>query len=593
MKRIALLGMPNTGKSTFFNRLTGSVARVGNWPGITVELLDARILLGAEMVEVVDLPGIYNLHGYSEDEQVVRHFLEHNPVNLMAVVANAAQLDRQLSLVLQLKELGLPMVLLLNMMDEAKRLGIEVEQEKLEKALGVPVIPLSAKHGQGFPWAKGMLEKSLQGTQPQTADPANFTHDDELEKSLEKLVSETVHTPVQMTPTLTCRIDRTLLHPWLGLPLFLLSMYLLFEAVYTVGTPLQDGVEWLLGLAKESLIVPALAGTSPVVQSFLLDGVYNGVGTVLSFLPIIVLFFLFMGVVEDSGYLSRAAFLMDAFMGRLGLDGRSFVMQLMGFGCNVPALMGTRVMRSRGLRLLTMMIIPFSLCSARLQVFVFLTTAVFSPKTAPFVLFSLYVMSFLAAFLTALLYRRRLPNSEPLLLELPPYRLPTGRQMLNRGWHEATHFVRDAGGFILLGVVAVWFLTNYPFGSQPASADTLAGQIAGWMAPVFTPLGIDDLMSIALLFGFVAKEVVVGALAVIYGTSEGALSGIIATQLSWIEAYSFMLFVLIYTPCLSTIAVMKQESKSWLFTFVAVAWPLTLAWLVSFIFYQVATRLAG
>lgn len=593
MKRIALLGMPNTGKSTFFNRLTGSVARVGNWPGITVELLDARILLGAEMVEVVDLPGIYNLHGYSEDEQVVRHFLEHNPVNLLCVVANAAQLDRQLSLVLQLKELGLPMVLLLNMMDEAKRLGVDVEQEKLEKALGVPVIPLSAKHGQGFPWAKGMLEKSLQGTQAHTADPANFAHDDKLEQELEKLVNETVHTPIQLTPTLTCRIDRTLLHPWLGLPLFLLSMYLLFEAVYTVGTPLQDGVEWLLGLAKQSLIEPALVGTSPVVQSFLLEGVYNGVGTVLSFLPIIVLFFLFMGVVEDSGYLSRAAFLMDAFMARLGLDGRSFVMQLMGFGCNVPALMGTRVMRSRGLRLLTMLIIPFSLCSARLQVFVFLTTAVFSPRSAPFVLFSLYVMSFFAAFLTALLYRRKLPNSEPLLLELPPYRLPTVRQMINRGWHEATHFVRDAGGFILLGVVAVWFLTHYPFNAEPAGADTLAGQIAGWMAPVFAPLGIDNLMSIALLFGFVAKEVVVGALAVIYGTSEGALSGIIATQLTWIEAYSFMLFVLIYTPCLSTIAVMKQESKSWLFTTLAVVWPLTLAWLTSFIFYQVATRLTA
>lgn len=593
MKRIALLGMPNTGKSTFFNRLTGSVARVGNWPGITVELLDARILLGAEMVEVVDLPGIYNLHGYSEDEQVVRHFLEHNPVNLLCVVANAAQLDRQLSLVLQLKELGLPMVLLLNMMDEAKRLGVDVEQEKLEKALGVPVIPLSAKHGQGFPWAKGMLEKSLQGTQAQTADPDNFAHDDKLEQELEKLVNETVHTPIQLTPTLTCRIDRTLLHPWLGLPLFLLSMYLLFEAVYTVGTPLQDGVEWLLGLAKQSLIEPALVGTSPVIQSFLLEGVYNGVGTVLSFLPIIVLFFLFMGVVEDSGYLSRAAFLMDAFMARLGLDGRSFVMQLMGFGCNVPALMGTRVMRSRGLRLLTMLIIPFSLCSARLQVFVFLTTAVFSPRSAPFVLFSLYVMSFFAAFLTALLYRRKLPNSEPLLLELPPYRLPTVRQMINRGWHEATHFVRDAGGFILLGVVAVWFLTHYPFNAEPAGTDTLAGQIAGWMAPVFAPLGIDNLMSIALLFGFVAKEVVVGALAVIYGTSEGALSGIIATQLTWIEAYSFMLFVLIYTPCLSTIAVMKQESKSWLFTTLAVVWPLTLAWLASFIFYQVATRLTA
>ncbi|HEY0634742.1 MAG TPA: ferrous iron transporter B, partial [Gammaproteobacteria bacterium] len=474
MKRIALLGMPNTGKSTFFNRLTGAVARVGNWPGITVELLDARILLGAEMVEVVDLPGIYNLHGYSEDEQVVRHFLEHNPVNLLCVVANAAQLDRQLSLVLQLKELGLPMVLLLNMMDEAKRLGVEVEQEKLEKALGVPVIPLSAKHGQGFPWAKGMLEKSLQGTTAQSADPAKFAHDDELEQALEKLVNETVHTPIQLTPTLTCRIDRTLLHPWLGLPLFLLSMYLLFEAVYTVGTPLQDGVEWLLGLAKQLLIEPALAGTSPALQSFLLEGVYNGVGTVLTFLPIIVLFFLFMGVVEDSGYLSRAAFLMDAFMGRLGLDGRSFVMQLMGFGCNVPALMGTRVMRSRNLRLLTMLVIPLSLCSARLQVFVFLTAILFSPSQAPFVLFFLYLASFAAIFLTALIYKGKYVSHEPFILEVPPDRVPTPRPVWLRGWQEVRHFLNRASKFIVIGVVLVWALTNFPTDVAPASSGTLA-----------------------------------------------------------------------------------------------------------------------
>ncbi len=591
MKRIALLGMPNTGKSTFFNRLTGSVARVGNWPGITVDLLAAKILMGGDMVEVVDLPGLYNLHGYSEDELVVRHFLEKNPVNLLAVVANASQLDRQLALVLQLKELGLPMVLLLNMIDESKRLGIQVDVDKLEQALGIPVVTMSAKHGMGYPWARQVLERNLQDTLSTTAAFSAFAADDALEARLEALVSTAVHVPVTLSDNLTSRLDRALLHPLFGLPLFFLAMYLVFEAVYTLGTPLQDGVEWLLGLFKEGVAEPGLAQVSPVVQSFLLEGVYNGVGTVLSFLPIIVLFFLFMGVVEDSGYLSRAAFLVDAFMSRLGLDGRAFVMQLMGFGCNVPALMGTRVMRSRGLRLLTMLIIPFSLCSARLQVFVFLTTAVFSPRSAPFVLFSLYCMSFFAAFLTALLYRRRLISDEPLLLELPPYRFPTLKQMVLRGWHEAKGFVKDAGGFILLGVVLVWFLTHYPFSAVPASAETLAGGLADFMAPVFQPLGIDDLMSIALLFGFVAKEVVVGALAVIYGTSEGALAGIIATQLTWIEAYSFMLFVLIYTPCLSTIAVLRQESRSWWFTLLAVVWPLSLAWLVSFIFYQGATLL--
>ncbi len=593
MKRIALLGMPNTGKSTFFNRLTGAVARVGNWPGITVDLLAAKLLMGGDMVEVVDLPGIYNLHGYSEDELVVRHFLEKNPINLLVIVANATQLDRQLALVLQLKDLGLPMVLLLNMVDEAKRLGIQIEQHKLEQALDIPVATLSAKHGIGFPWARQLIERNLNDTLATAAAFSAFAGDDALEKRLEELVHDTVHVPVTLSDTITSRLDRLLLHPLLGLPLFFLAMYLMFQAIYTIGTPLQNAVEWLLGLLKQDAVAPLLAHASPVISSFLLEGIYNGVGTVLSFLPIIVLFFLFMGIVEDSGYLSRAAFLVDAFMSRLGLDGRSFVMQLMGFGCNVPALMGTRVMRSRGLRLLTMLIIPFSLCSARLQVFIFLTTAVFSPHMAPFVLFSLYCMSFFASFLTALLYRRRLANDEPLLLELPPYRFPTWRQMVMRGWHEAKGFVREAGGFILLGVVLVWFLTNVPFSVAPASAHTLAGRLATFMAPVFHPIGINDLMSIALLFGFVAKEVVIGALAVIYGTNEGALSGIIATHLNWIEAYSFMLFVLIYTPCLSAIAVLRQESKSWRFTALAVLWPLFLAWTVSFIFYQAATALVG
>ncbi len=592
-RRIALLGMPNTGKSTFFNRLTGADARVGNWPGITVDLLSSKIILGGSMVEVVDLPGIYSLHGFSEDEQVVRHFLEHNPVNLVAIIANGAQLDRQLSLVLQLKDIGLPVVLLLNMADDVKRLGIKVEEERLAEALDSPVAMLSAKYGQGFPHAKQILEEYVHGNEACIANPDAFAGDDALESRLEGLVNKVVHVPVTLNEGLTGRLDRLLLHPWLGLPMFLLIMYLMFEAVYTLGTPLQDGVAWLLEATRDWLMAPLFAGAPAIVESFFLEGIFDGVGTVLTFLPIIIMFFLFLAIVEDSGYLSRAAFLMDAFMARLGLDGRSFVMQLMGFGCNVPAIMGTRVMRSRGLRLLTMLIIPFALCSARLQVFVFLTAAVFAPGHAPLVLFSLYLMSFFSAFLTAFLYQGRLPNDDPMLLELPPYRFPTLRQMWLRSWHESKHFLRQASGFIVLGVVLVWFLTHYPTDVEPASAGTLAGQVAGWLEPIFSPLGIDNLLSIALLFGFVAKEVVIGSMAVIYGASEESLTGVLAAQIDWIEAYSFMLFVLIYTPCLATIAVIKQESRSWAYTVLSVVWPLTLAWLVSFVFYQVATRLFG
>jgi ferrous iron transport protein B len=320
----------------------------------------------------------------------------------------------------------------------------------------------------------------------------------------------------------------------------------------------------------------------------MLDGIYNGVATVAAFVPIIVLFFLVMSMVEDSGYLSRAAFLMDALMARMGLDGRGFVMMLMGFGCNVPALMGTRVMRSRSMRLLTMLVIPLSLCSARLQVFIFIIAALFTAKQAPIVLFALYMMSFLTMFLTAILFQGQYKNAEPFILELPPYRFPTPRQILLRGWLEVRHFLTRASKFIVIGVVLVWFMTNFPSNVAPASIGTFAGQIGSFFAPVLDPIGINSQMAIALIFGFVAKEIVVGSLAVIYGLQGDALMTQIATQIDWVQAMSFMLFTLIYTPCLSTIATLKSESKSSMFMWLSIAWSLGLAWIVSFVFYQSA-----
>jgi ferrous iron transport protein B len=278
-------------------------------------------------------------------------------------------------------------------------------------------------------------------------------------------------------------------------------------------------------------------------------------------------------------------------MAKMGLDGRGFVMMLMGFGCNVPALMGTRMMRSRPMRLLTMLVIPLSLCSARLQVFIFIITALFSASQAPLVLFSLYLMSFITMFVTALLFQGQFKNNEPFILELPPYRFPTPRQILLRGWLEVKHFLKRASKFIIVGVVMVWALTNFPSNVAPASAATYAGQIGALFAPVLDPLGINNQLAIALLFGFVAKEIVVGALAVIYGLQGDALMAQMATQIDWVQAMSFMLFALIYTPCLSTIATLRNESKSSGFMWLSIAWSLGLAWLVSFTFYQGARYL--
>lgn len=586
--------MPNTGKSTLFNRISGASARVGNWPGITVDLMSAKILLGGHIAELIDLPGIYDLHGFSDDEQVVRHFLENNEIDLVILVLNTSQIDRQLSLALQVRALGLPTVLMLNMADEAKRNSITVNIEAMSQRLGMPVAALSAKYGEGFQQALQLASQTMNASKqhPVPEDiQAKLDTDDQIEREMESIVKASVQMPVQLTDALTSRLDKVLLHPWLGLPIFFVALYLLFQFIFTAGAPLQDAVAWILDHGRNDLLEPLMASWPAWLRGLLLDGIYNGLGTVAAFVPIIILFFLVMTLVEDSGYLSRAAFLMDALMARLGLDGRGFVMLLMGFGCNVPALMGTRVMRNRASRLLTMLVIPFSLCSARLQVFVFMTAVLFTPQQAPLVLFSMYLMSFAITFVSALLFKNHFKSNEPFILELPPYRFPTPRQIVLRGWQEVGHFLNRASKFIIAGVVLVWALTNYPTGAAPASLDTYAGMIGNALAPVLNPIGIDAQLAIALIFGFVAKEIVVGSLAVIYGLQGDALMHLMAQRLDWVQGVSFMLFTLIYTPCLSTIATLKSESRSSAFMWLSIGWSLLLAWLVSFAFYQGARAL--
>lgn len=457
MKRVALLGMPNTGKSTLFNRMTGGAARVGNWPGITVELLSGKILLGADMVEIIDLPGIYDLHGFSDDEQVVRHFLHDNVPDLALIILNATQIERQMSLLLQVKQLNMNSVVLLNMNDEARKYGISIDSKKMSELLGMPIFLISGKYGTGYQEALQAVTRALRYPTPGMAENLRnqLEQDEHIEAEMARVMKHAVQIPARLPENLTEKLDRVMLHPWLGLPIFFGVMYLLFQGIFFFSQPLQTGIATGLAWVRETALAPLLGSLPQALQGLLLDGIYNGVATVAAFVPVIVLFFLLMAIVEDSGYLSRAAFLMDALMAKMGLDGRGFVMLLMGFGCNVPALMGTRVMRSRAMRLLTMLVIPFSLCSARLQVFVFITAALFSAHAAPMVLFSLYLFSFAAAILTALLFKGQFANSEPFVLELPPYRFPTLRQMVLRGWLEVRHFLRRASTFIIAGVVLV------------------------------------------------------------------------------------------------------------------------------------------
>lgn len=364
-------------------------------------------------------------------------------------------------------------------------------------------------------------------------------------------------------------------------------MFCLFQLTYTLSAPLQDLMKALTSLIKESWLLPLAQGWPPFLAGFLVDGIFDGVSTVLTFAPVILLFFSLMAIIEDSGYFARAAFMMDGLMARLGLDGRGFVLLMMGFGCNVPALLGTRIIRDYKARLLTMLVIPFSLCSARLQIFLFLSGALFSPSKAPWVLLSLYLASIVISMLTALVFRKRFSAIEPFALELPPYRFPVLNHVWTRGWGETREFLRMATTMIVAGVATVWLLTHYP------SADaSFADVIASFLQPLLAPIGIQAELSIALIFGLVAKEVVLGALAVIVGAEGQDLAKHLATSLDPVSAYSFMLFTLTYIPCISTIATLRKESRSLGFTVFSALWSLGLAWLIAFAFYQGA-RLLG
>ncbi len=590
VKRVALLGMPNTGKSTFFNRITGGSASVGNWPGITVDLLQASININGQKTEVVDLPGIYDLKGEADDEKVVQSFLENYSIDLAIVVLNAAQIEHQVRLPLQLQALGLPAVVMLNMADEAKQYGIEINSEVLSQRLEMPVFLISAKYGGGY--LEAYLALCDQLKQQQDAVEISLEKLTDISRNRIKSVLEgAVKIPSEMNRTITDKIDSVLLHPIWGLPLFFMGMFAVFWVVWTVGLPSQDVMDSLTEWLQVSGIEPLLSPLPTVIQDFVINGIWNGVATVASFVPLIVLFFMIMAVLEDSGYLSRAAYLMDALMAKLGLDGRSFVMQMMGFGCNVPALMGTRVMRSRALRLLTMLTIPFALCSARLQVFVFIIAAVFPNGNGAIVLFSLYLLSFVAAIVTALLFQGTFKNEEPFILELPPYRLPTLKQVALRGWGEVREFLSRASGFITFGCIAVWFLTNLPPGAT--GLETVGGQIGEFLSTIMNPIGIDPYLTLSLIFGFIAKEIVIGSLAVIYGMNSAAVSVEIGETVTFLQGYSFCLFCLIYTPCLTTIVTILNEAKSWKFTLLSLGFSLALAWVGSFIFYQGGLLLQG
>jgi ferrous iron transport protein B len=596
---VALVGMPNTGKSTLYNRLTGGNARIANWPGLTVELLRGAMPADrcGRAYQLVDLPGINDLSGSSEDEAVVQRFLRHTPPDLLLVVLNATQIASQLRFLLQIKALAMPMLVALNMDDEARRFGITIDATGLGEALGLPVLAVSARHNQGI---HQLVDRVHQLGKGRDGEPQEAVLDQALvdipQAWVERLLARYVQLPPRLINRRTRLADRVLLHPLVGVALFLGILLVLFQLLYAVGAPAQNLVGSAIDWIQTAILEPALAAlnTPPLLRDVLVDGVWLGVGTVATFLPIIFLFYLVLAVVEDSGYLPRAAFLMDGFMHWIGLDGRAFVLQVIGFGCNVPSIMGTRVIRDRGMRLLSMLVIPFALCQARLTVFL-LMADVFFPKPwwAPgLVVFGFYGLSFVGVVITGLLFKQAYPSQEAFVLELPPYRTPSLSTILRRGWTKMLNFLATTRTFIVLGAVAIWLLTNLPPGAVQGSGATLADGIGQWFQPLLAPIGMNPALTVSLFFGVIAKEILLGAMAVLYQTSEAGLGGVIAGLITPLQALSFMTFVLLYTPCLGTVAAQLQESKSRNFAMLSLGWSLLLAWLMALVVFQ-GGRLLG
>lgn len=595
---VALLGMANTGKSTLYNRLTGGNAHIANWPGLTVELLRGAMPNDREgqSYTLVDLPGIHDLSGSSEDEAIVQRFLRNTPPDIVLLVLNASQISSQLRLVLQLRRLDITMVVALNMSDEARRFGIGIDHHRLAADLGLPVLPISARHNQGIHELIDVVHQCGEqqdrrvGQKVSTGDLRPVTDNSDLDADLELLVAASVRLPERLLNRRTRWADRILLHPLVGVVLFLGIVLAMFQLLYALGAPLQDLLGSLLDWIKSALLEPGLAaiGAPQFLRRFLVDGVWLGVATVAAFLPLIFLFYLILAVVEDSGYLPRAAFLMDGFMRWLGLDGRAFVLQVMGFGCNVPSILGTRVIRDRGMRLLTMLCIPFALCQARLTVFIFMAGVFFPrPWWAPgLVVFGFYLLSFLAAVITGVVFKRAFPSREAFILELPPYRAPSISTILRRAWTAMLNFLVTTRVFIVVGAAMIWLLTNLPLGAVQGSGQTIADGIGKVFQPLLGPIGMNPALTVSLFFGFIAKEILLGAMAVIYKTSETDLGSVIQNVITPLQALSFMTFVLLYTPCLGTVAAQLQESKSRPFAILSLIWSLSLAWVMAFVVYQ-------
>jgi len=613
---IAIAGNPNSGKTALFNAMTGARQHVGNWPGVTVEKKEGRVTRGGKSALVVDLPGTYSLGSQALDETIARDFITHERPDVVINVVDSTNLERNLYLTTQLLDLGVPLVLALNMFDEVKALGIDIDVEALSRALRVNVVPTVAVRSRGIDElldaAFAAIDAHTRPTTPVTLitaavpDTGNIETCDLAAEHRYKLAAEITQSVIRTTTDVPAespsqRIDRIALNKWLAYPIFFGVVWAMFQFTFTLSEPIALWLGGAIGTFGSwvSRMLGA-TGAPEMVVAFLADGVFAGLGALLEFAPPIFLLFFAISFLEDIGYMARAALISDRLMGAVGLHGKAFIPMILGFGCNVTGILTARSLDSRRDRLVSILVNPLISCSARLPVYVLFAGAFFAERRG-LVVFSLYALGVVLAALAAKVLSVFIkPDvSSTFVMELPPYRMPRISGVLLQTWERGREFLHKAGTVILLAVVVVWVLSNLPPGVDPGSPESLIGRIGSAIAPLLKPAGFGTWQAAsALVFGAIAKELIVGTLGVLYGSGVGSASGgsglINAIQANWtpLSAYAFMVMSLVYMPCVATLAAIRRETGSRAWTAFAMAYPLVLGWVLAVIVYQVG-RLIG
>lgn len=676
--RFALVGNPNCGKTTMFNEITGSTQYVGNWPGVTIEKKEGKARRIAQDIRIIDLPGIYSLSPYSMEEIIARDYILDEKPDVLINIVDATNIERNLYLTTQVMELGIPVVVALNMMDAVEAKGDKIDIGILEKSLGVPVIATSANKGRGI---GELMQKALQVAQTAAgkAELSNLEmYDDRVEKCIseieKKLVvalgkktynprwislkllegdekaKEKLNVPVSLIEnlkpyqeklekeydndmetliadnryrfisgivnkavrkksgsselTLSDKIDKIVTHRVLAIPLFLGIMFAVFQV--TFGAIGSFTVDWIGAFINETVTGQLsrwfdAAGAAQWLHALIEKGIIGGMGSMLVFVPQIMILFFFLSILEDSGYMARAAFVMDRLLRKLGLTGKSFIPMLMGFGCSVPAVMSARTLENEKDRRLTILLTPFMSCGARLPVYALFAAAFFAENQG-LVIFSIYVLGIVVAILSGILLKKTVLKGEaaPFVMELPPYRIPTFKGLLIHMWDRGKGFVKKAGTIIFAAAVLIWFFQSFNFSLQMVEdpGKSIMGAVGKAIAPIFAPLGFGDWRSsVALLTGFVAKEVVVATMGILHGIGGAGddttqLATALQASFTPLKAYAFMAFTLLYLPCIAAFATIKREMNSWKWTLFTVGYQTGIAWVVAFLIFQ-AGRLIG